>query len=120
MKNNCTTDVTCYVDYAFKRIGGKYKGRILWYLSQKGVLRYGEIGRFIEDATPKMLSQTLKELEHDQLIHREVYAEVPPRVEYTLKESGLELMPFIDHLIGWAQNQVEKERLAQICNKNVG
>lgn len=117
MKENCSSDTTCYVDYAFKRIGGKYKGRILWYLGQKEVLRYNELAKFIVDATPKMLAQTLKELEEDALIVRKVYAVVPPKVEYSLTDSGKELLPFIDHLITWAQKQVEKEKLAMICNK---
>jgi DNA-binding HxlR family transcriptional regulator len=73
----------CSVDYAFGRIGGKHKGRILWHL-QDGVLRYGQLQRAITGITPKMLTQTLRELEEDKLIVRQVYLEVPPRVEYWL------------------------------------
>ncbi|MCU0322328.1 MAG: helix-turn-helix transcriptional regulator [Chitinophagaceae bacterium] len=61
----------CPVDYAFQRIGGKYKGRILWVLKD-GILRYGELKRAIIGITPKMLTQTLKELEEDGLHHCEV------------------------------------------------
>lgn len=68
----------CSVDYAFGRIGGKHKGRILWHL-QEGVLRYGQLQRAITGITPKMLTQTLRELEADKLIVRQVYLEVPPR-----------------------------------------
>ncbi|HZH96577.1 MAG TPA: helix-turn-helix domain-containing protein [Flavisolibacter sp.] len=95
----------CPVDYAFQRIGGKYKGRILWCLKD-GVLRYGELKRNIEGITPKMLTQTLKELEADKLIWRKVYLEVPPKVEYTLSATGQELIPFINQMSKWGEKQM--------------
>ena len=98
----------CSVDYAFRRIGGKYKGRILWYLHQGNVLRYGELRKKLSDSTTKMLTQTLRELEEDGLVHREVYHEVPPKVEYSLTEMGKELIPFIDHLRQWGEKQMAK------------
>ena len=101
----------CAVDYAFKRIGGKYKARILWYLNLKTVLRYGELSRTLPDITTKMLTQTLRELEEDRLIIRKMYHEVPPKVEYTLSETGKELIPFIAHLHHWGKQQIEKEAL---------
>lgn len=113
MKNNLDNtcgDYVCSVDFAFRRIGGKYKGRILWHLSEK-TLRYGALRRIIADATPKMLTQTLRELEDDELLSRKVYHEVPPKVEYSLTEVGQELIPFITHLKLWGDKQVEKEKL---------
>jgi DNA-binding HxlR family transcriptional regulator len=95
----------CPVDYAFQRIGGKYKARILWFL-KNGVLRYGELKRTVEGITPKMLTQTLKELEADELITRKVYFEVPPRVEYSLTETGFELIPFINQMRIWGEKQM--------------
>ena len=95
----------CPVDYAFQRIGGKYKGRILWFLKD-GLLRYGELKRTVEGITPKMLTQTLKELEADELISRKVYLEVPPRVEYTLTATGRELIPFINQMRIWGEKQM--------------
>ncbi len=95
----------CPVDYAFQRIGGKYKGRIIWYLKD-GILRYGELKRLVEGITPKMLTQTLKELEQDDLVKRKVYLEVPPKVEYSLSESGLELVPFVDQMRIWGERQM--------------
>jgi DNA-binding HxlR family transcriptional regulator len=95
----------CAVDYAFQRIGGKYKGRILWIL-RDGVLRYGELKRGVVGITPKMLTQTLKELEADKLIIRKVYLEVPPRVEYSLTETGMELIPFISQMRSWGEKQM--------------
>lgn len=107
----------CSVDYAFRRIGGKYKGRIIWYLSHnKNVLRYGELRKIIADITPKMLTQTLRELEEDRLVTRKVYHEVPPKVEYSLTDDGQELIPFINHLREWGDKQMEKDqRLAIKC-----
>lgn len=101
----------CAVDYAFKRIGGKYKARILWYLNLKGVLRYGALSRTLPDITTKMLTQTLRELEADNLINRTVYQVVPLKVEYNLTETGQELIPFIAHLHQWGRKQIEKEAL---------
>lgn len=95
----------CAVDYAFQRIGGKYKGRILWVL-RDGLLRYGELNRAIVGITPKMLTQTLKELEADELITRKVYPEVPPKVEYSLTETGKELIPFISQMRSWGEKQI--------------
>lgn len=95
----------CPVDYAFQRVGGKYKGRILWFLKD-GMLRYGELRRKVEGISPKMLTQALKELEADGLIERKVYHEVPPHVEYTLSGSGQQLIPSIDQLRLWAIEQV--------------
>ena len=95
----------CAVDYAFQRIGGKYKGRILWVL-RDGFLRYGELNRAVVGITPKMLTQTLKELEADRLISRKVYLEVPPKVEYSLTETGKELIPFINQMRSWGEKQI--------------
>lgn len=107
----CPEETTCSVDYAFKRIGGKYKGRILWYLHEHSILRYGELSRTMPDITTKMLTQTLRELEADYLIQRKVYHEVPPKVEYTLTEVGQELIPFIQYLKDWGDKQIEKEQV---------
>lgn len=105
------TDYVCSLDYAFRRIGGKYKGRILWYIhAHKNVLRYGELKRLVQNITPKMLTQTLRELEEDHLVSRTVYHEVPPRVEYALTATGKELIPFIGHLKQWGDKQIKREK----------
>jgi DNA-binding HxlR family transcriptional regulator len=95
----------CAVDYAFQRIGGKYKARILWVL-RDGVLRYGELKKAIVGITPKMLTQTLKELEEDKLVVRKAYYEIPPKVEYRISDCGKELIPFIALLRGWGEKQL--------------
>jgi DNA-binding HxlR family transcriptional regulator len=99
----------CPVDYAFKRVGGKYKGRILWVL-RDGFLRYGELKRAIVGITPKMLTQTLKELESDELVFRKVYLEVPPKVEYSLTKTGKELIPLIGQLRSWGEIQMSRNK----------
>lgn len=100
----------CSLDYALRRIGGKYKGRTLWYIyNENNVLRYGELKRALQNITSKMLTQTLRELEADQLIHRKVYPQVPPKVEYSLTETGMELIPFIEYLRQWGEKQMKKE-----------
>ena len=108
-KNNSDHPI-CSLDYAFRRIGGKYKGRIIWYLYRNDkILRYGELKKLVQNITSKMLTQTLRELENDQLISRKVYAEVPPKVEYSLTDTGMELIPFIKHLSKWGEKQMVKE-----------
>ncbi len=105
MINKISRKAYCPVDYAFQRIGGKYKARILWFLKDE-VLRYGELKRAVEGITPKMLTQTLKELEADELVARKVYLEVPPRVEYSLTATGIELIPFINLMRIWGERQM--------------
>jgi len=103
-----TSYPSCSVDYAFKRIGGKHKGRILWYIHMNNILRYGELRKILADISPKMLTQALKELENDDLVLRKSYHQVPPKVEYSLTEIGAELIPFIDYLRQWGDRQIEK------------
>lgn len=107
MDNKSEKDI-CVLDFAFQRIGGKYKGRILWALNKYSVMRYGELSREISGITTKMLTQTLHELESDNLIHREMYPQVPPKVEYTLTETGKELIPFIRYLVEWGYKNMKE------------
>lgn len=100
----------CPVDFAFRRIGGKYKARILWHVHLNKVLRYGEVKRTIPDITTKMLTQTLRELEDDALLHRKVFHQVPPKVEYTLTEIGQELIPSIKHIMEWGAKQMKLKK----------
>ena len=109
MENKIKRKAYCPVDYAFQRIGGKYKGRILWYL--KGdVLRYGELKRLVEGISAKMLSQALKELEGDELVTRKLYLESPLRSEYSLTKTGAELIPVIDQMRLWGEKQMILEQ----------
>lgn len=88
MSKQTESKITCSVDYDFQRIGGKYKWRIIWYIHAHGVLRYGQLRKMVTSITPKMLTQTLRELEVDKLVKRKVYFEVLPKVEYILTETA--------------------------------
>ena len=92
--------LNCPVDATIRLIGGKYKSLILWRLTS-GALRHGELQRVIPQATPKMLTQQLRELESDNLISRKVYPVVPPKVEYSLTELGKSLMPILVAMYNW-------------------
>lgn len=97
----------CPVETGLELIGGRWKARILWKL-YNGTLRFGELRRGLPGITEKMLTQQLKELEHDQLIIRTQYPEMPPRVEYSLSEFGRSLTPVLDALKAWGtENQAQ-------------
>ena len=85
---------TCPVGITLELIGGKYKALILWHLAENK-LRFSELRKVISNATPKMLTQQLRELESQSLIHREVFPIIPPRVEYSLTELGKSLLPVL-------------------------
>lgn len=112
-EKNIHADTVCAVDYAFQRIGGKHKGRVIYHL-RNGIKRYGELRRLLTGITPKMLTQVLRELEEDDLVTRHVYLEVPPRVEYQLTPTGRELLPFITLLSEWGRKQMG---LAPLCEE---
>ena len=98
----------CDIEVLTSAIGGKYKSIILYHLMH-GTKRFNELGRLIPDASQRMLTQHLRELEHDGLVHREVYPEVPPHVEYSLTELGHILKPLLIHMQGWAKQHMTKE-----------
>lgn len=106
-------DFQCPVETVLKMIGGKYKTLILWHLLS-GSMRNGEIHRNIPKATPKMLTQQLRELEADGLILRKVYAEVPPRVEYSLTQLGASLKPILGMIYEWGADYM-KSNGKKIC-----
>jgi len=92
--------LNCPVDTTLRLIGGKYKSLILWHLLN-GPLRHGELQKLIPQATPKMLTQQLRELEQDELVARKVYPVVPPKVEYSLTDTGKSLQPLLIAMYDW-------------------
>ena len=82
-------------------IGGKWKITILYYVNDLGVCRFGELQRYIPHITKKMLTQQLRELERDGIIHRKVFAQVPPRVDYSLTNEGKTLEPILNQMAEW-------------------
>ncbi|MFN8715185.1 MAG: winged helix-turn-helix transcriptional regulator [Bacteroidota bacterium] len=98
----------CALDVTMRFIGGKWKTVVLWYL-RKGPMRFSEIRKRIPQITEKMLSLQLKELERDGIISRTVYAQVPPRVEYSFTEKGSSLIPVVEALAGWGREKSRAE-----------
>jgi len=108
--------LACPIRQVVSRFGDKWSMLVLYMLhtserqrvgdqgsEMTGILRFNEIRRLMTDCSQKMLSQTLKNLEQSHLVHREVYPEVPPRVEYSLTETGKSLMPALTALIAWGK-----------------
>lgn len=98
---------SCPVEAMVEVIGGKWKGVILYHLLD-GTKRFNELKRLKPNITQRMLTLQLRELEADGIIHREVYREVPPKVEYSLTELGESLRPVILLMMEWATHNMEK------------
>ena len=103
----------CPVEATLDLIGGKYKALILWHLSE-GTLRFSELNKRIS-ATPKMLTQQLRELENHQLVHREVYPVIPPKVEYSLTDLGKSLMPILVAMRDWGADYLRTNKATEPC-----
>lgn len=100
MQDDCKR-CNCPVNYTLSVIGGKWKLIILWYLHTNGIKRYGEIYKFLDGITHKTLSNQLKELESSGLVHRKEYAQIPPKVEYSLTDKGVTLIPILKAMCDW-------------------
>lgn len=92
----------CPIRNVLSRIGDKWSMLVLFTLENNECQRFKELQRNIPDISQKMLTATLKTLEADGLVKREAYAEVPPRVEYSLSDKGRSLLPLINNLLAWA------------------
>ena len=111
--NRTEQQTHCPVETTLDLIGGKYKALILWHLSE-GRLRFNQLHKRIR-STPKMLTQQLRELEMQQLIHREVFPVIPPRVEYSLTDTGKSLMPILVAMRDWGANYLRGKNLEPSC-----
>ena len=105
--NTCT----CSVTYTLSVVGGKWKWLMLFKLFKHGVLRYGELKNTMPSITHKMLSQQLKELEAAELIFRKQYNQIPPKVEYSLTEKGETLIPILQLMSKWGEDNKSGENL---------
>lgn len=112
MNNN---NVICPVDATLSLIGGKYKSLILWHLVNN-TLRFGELRKTIPNATPKMLTQQLRELEKDNLITRTVYPVIPPKVEYNLSDLGKSIKPILIAMYAWGTDYLKNNGLETNCS----
>lgn len=98
---NCEVEAfACPVTFTANVIGGKWKSLILFHL-MSGTKRFNELRRLVPEVTQRMLTLQLRELETDRIIHREIYREVPPKVEYSLTELGTTLVPLISAMREW-------------------
>lgn len=93
---------SCPVRNVISRFSGKWSMLVLCVLADNEATRFNAIRKALPDISPKVLTETLKNLENDDLIVRRLYPEIPPRVEYSLSPLGVSLMPHISGLVGWA------------------
>lgn len=99
--------VICEIEVTLKMIGGKYKPLILEYLISNGTKRFNEILRYISHISQRTLTTQLRELENDGLISRKVYAEVPPKVEYSITDKGRSLEPILELMCEWGEKNMD-------------
>lgn len=97
----------CPIRNILARISDKWSLLVLYTLNKESVMRFNALQKSIPDISQKMLAVTLKTLEEDGFVNRKVYAEVPPRVEYSLTDRALSLLPCINLLIDWAKENME-------------
>ncbi|WP_291373599.1 winged helix-turn-helix transcriptional regulator [Acinetobacter sp. UBA6720] len=102
---NCS--LGCSVEAAIGILDGKWKSIILWHLLTEDTLRFGEIRKRIPNVTQRMLTNQLRELEEDGMLHREVYPQVPPKVEYSLTPLGRSLRPILLALKAWGDEHLD-------------
>ncbi len=108
------SEYSCPIKLTMDVIGGKWKITILWFLNG-GTRRFNEIKKFIPDITQKMLTQQLREMEENHLIERKVYAQVPPKVEYTSTEYGKRLQDVFTQMSRWGIEYAEGHDIHVSC-----
>jgi len=99
----------CTIEATVGLIGGRWKAVVIFHLLS-GTLRFGELRRLLPNATARMLTLQLRELEADGLLRRKVFAEVPPRVEYTLTQEGVSLGPIVTAMGAWGKAYERRAR----------
>jgi len=112
LKNN----IECPAERVIYFLGGKWKIRILFYLFNNKIVRFNKLKKELKTITQQMLSKQLKELEIDGIINREVHQVVPPKVEYSLTEFGLSVIPILKSFSDW--NKKNTRTISQKLNKN--
>ena len=112
MKNN----IECPAERAIYFLGGKWKIRILFYLFNNKIVRFNKLKKELKTITQQMLSKQLKELEIDGIINRKVHQVVPPKVEYSLTDFGLSVIPILKSFSDW--NKKNTKTISQKLNKN--
>ena len=98
----------CPIRNVLARVGDKWSLLVLYNLQHREPVRFKELQRMIPDISQKSLTQTLRTLEEDGFVHREVFAEVPPRVEYKLTPRAYSFLPLVENMIRWAKENMEE------------
>ncbi|MGC2873141.1 winged helix-turn-helix transcriptional regulator [Ihubacter sp. rT4E-8] len=112
-------DIRCPLEYGLDIFGGKWNSRIICVLAEKKVLRYSEIRREMTDITDAVLAQALKSLMNSDIVERKSYDEIPPRVEYSLTEKGVSVVPILQSICRWsgAYHKEDHENALLQCQK---
>ncbi len=96
-------EIMCPIEYGLDIFGGKWKSRIICVLSSQDVMRYNEIRKELSNITDAVLASMLKELIADELINRTQYNEIPPKVEYSLTQKGISVLPILQSICKWSR-----------------
>ena len=107
----------CHFELTLDIIGGKWKPLILYFIGMNKVLRYRELRRKIPNISERMLTRQLRDLEKNKLVNREIYREVPPKVEYSLTTTGESLMPILKELQVWGMAYNNEMEIANFIIK---
>lgn len=112
-------DIRCPLEYGLEIFGGKWKSRIICVLAEKGFLRYSSLRKEMANITDAVLAATLKELINNEIVERKQYNEIPPRVEYSLTEKGVSVVPILQSICQWsgAHHREENENTLPQCQK---
>ena len=112
-------DIRCPLEYGLEIFGGKWKSRIICVLAEKGFLRYSSLRKEMTNITDAVLAATLKELIANEIVQRKQYNEIPPRVEYSLTEKGVSVVPILQSICQWsgAYHKEKSENTLLQCQK---
>lgn len=112
-------EIRCPLEYGLDIFGGKWNSRIICVLAEKHILRYSEIRKEMTDITDAVLATTLKNLISDNIVRREQYNEIPPKVEYSLTDKGKSVVPILQSICKWsgAYHKNESEHIMAQCQK---
>ncbi len=112
-------DIRCPLEYGLEVFGGKWKSRVICVLAEKKILRYSEIRKEMTNITDAVLATTLKELIAYGIVNRKQYDEIPPRVEYSLTEKGVSVVPILQCICSWsgAYHKEDNEHALLQCQR---
>jgi len=118
-KHKLEKDIRCPLEYGLEIFGGKWKSRVICVLAGQKTARYSSLRKAMFNITDAVLAATLKDLITDEIISRELFAEIPPRVEYSLTEKGKSIVPILQSICSWsgAYYREDNERTLSKCQK---